>query len=353
MNLLIVTQKVDEHDSVLGFFYWWIERFAKRFTHVTVICLELEGRKGTTPIPKNVSVRSLGKEEGVSKPTYFFRFFEYVFAERKNYDFVFVHMNPEYVLLGGWLWRLMGKKVVLWYTHGRVNTRLRVASLFAHHILTATKESCRLKGNKVSVVGHGIDTVHFSFKKREKSEKINLITVGRVSRIKDYETLIRSLKILLDKKVSFDFLLVGGIALSRDGVYMRLIKDMTESYGLLPYVRFHGSVSPKAVVHYLHKADIFIHTSRTGSLDKAILEAMSTGLPVISSNRASKEILGRHVDTLAFPEGDHVKLSQKIIEYTHIPKEQKEALSHELRNIVTKNHELEDLIEKIYKLCAA
>jgi len=39
MKLLIVTQKVDINDDVLGFFHDWIKEFAKNCEKVTVICL--------------------------------------------------------------------------------------------------------------------------------------------------------------------------------------------------------------------------------------------------------------------------------------------------------------------------
>ena len=39
-KLLIITQKVDKNDQLLGFFIDWIIRFAQKFDKVTVLCLE-------------------------------------------------------------------------------------------------------------------------------------------------------------------------------------------------------------------------------------------------------------------------------------------------------------------------
>ena len=58
MRLLIVTQKVDREDDLLGFFHQWIIEFAKHCESVTVICLE----EGSHRLPSNVRVFSLGKE---------------------------------------------------------------------------------------------------------------------------------------------------------------------------------------------------------------------------------------------------------------------------------------------------
>lgn len=56
---MIVTQKVDVNDPILGFFHRWVEEFAKHFERITVICLQ----KGEYNLPANVKVFSLGKEE--------------------------------------------------------------------------------------------------------------------------------------------------------------------------------------------------------------------------------------------------------------------------------------------------
>src|SRR3989344_3937656 len=96
MKILIVTQKVDKNDPVLGFFHRWIEEFAKHYESLVVICLE----KGEYHLPQNVKILSLGKEERISKVRYIVHFYKYIWQERKNYDAVFVHMNQEYIILG-------------------------------------------------------------------------------------------------------------------------------------------------------------------------------------------------------------------------------------------------------------
>jgi len=58
MNLLIITQKIDEEDSVLGFFVRWVEEFAKRCVQVTVACLE----KCAYHLPSNAKMLYLGKD---------------------------------------------------------------------------------------------------------------------------------------------------------------------------------------------------------------------------------------------------------------------------------------------------
>ena len=142
MNLLIVTQKADKDDPILGFFHRWVEEFAKNFDTVSVICLE----EGSHSFPTNVKVYSLGKAKGArsnfsDRLKYTQRFFSYIWKLRKDYDSVFVHMNPVYLAQAGLLWKLMNKKVGLWYTHRNVDMKLRIAERYADVIFTAAKES--------------------------------------------------------------------------------------------------------------------------------------------------------------------------------------------------------------------
>src|SRR3989344_551624 len=133
MRLLICTQAVDRNDPVLGFFHRWIEEFSPHAEKVTVICL----RKGEYDLP-NIEVIALSERGRLLRAI---ELLSIVFRRRREYDTVFVHMNPEYIVAAGWLWRILGKKVALWYAHKSVDLKLRIATTFAHIICTASKGS--------------------------------------------------------------------------------------------------------------------------------------------------------------------------------------------------------------------
>src|SRR3989344_8116257 len=157
MRLLIVTQKVDKKDPILGFFHRWIEEFAKNFEKVTVVCLE----KGEYNLPTNVKVLSLGKEERRSKAEYISRFYRYIWQERKNYGAVFVHMNQEYVLLAGDIWRLLGKSVYLWRNHAKGNFLTTMAVWLSDKVFYTSPQSFTARFKKAVQMPVGIDTDFF------------------------------------------------------------------------------------------------------------------------------------------------------------------------------------------------
>ncbi len=267
-RLLIITQSVDLNNPILGFFHRWIEEFAKHCQHVTVICLE----KGKYDLPVNVRVLSLGKEQKKSRLQYVSRFYSYLFKYRKEYDAVFVHMNPEYVILGGALWRLWNKKSVLWYTHKAVSAKLRFAVMLINKALTASAESFRLPTKKLRIVGHGIDTVFFSPDLNIKRGEWWL-SVGRLMPSKRHDVAIR------EAAQSHKELHIAG-----DGPEKQKLETLAAK--LKARVTFLGSLTQTQMRDAYRRAALLIHRSTTGSLDKVVLEAAACGLPVDTTDPA-------------------------------------------------------------------
>jgi len=345
MKLLILTQKVDKNDSILGFFHDWLRVFATHCEKLTIICLY----KGEYDLPKNVKVLSLGKEEEDSftnRFKYIYRFYRYILQERCNYSNVFVHMNSEYVVLGGIFWKLMRKNIALWWTHKATPWHLRIAEKFTDIIFTASRESFRLPTKKIKIVGHGIDINKYSFVDRRSGiGDRRLITVGRVSESKDLKTMIKAVEILEDVKLD----IIGGPLDEKDENYFEELKQMVKDKKLDCKVNFVGPIPNKDIIKYYHDADLFIHASQTGSLDKVVLEAMACGLPIISCNDAVKNDLLRKYPDLIYSKGDYQALARRIEKVLNTSKEKRAELGKELRDIVKNNHSLEKLIKKICK----
>lgn len=352
MNLLILTQKVSKNDDVLGFMCGWIFEFAKHFSHVTVICLEARDYD----LPDNVSVFSLGKEKlpmgaksGVrDRLKYLKNFYKLIWREKNNYDAVFVHMDHMYVVLGGLLWRAWGKKIAMWYAHGHVSKTLRLAEKLTHLVFTSTATGFRLPSRKLNIVGQGIDVLKFSCEGSGKrgGDVLKIISVGRISRVKDYGTLIEAARILADHGVNFEISVIGK-APAEEGVYLEELKEKISGYGLDDRFKFWGGVPNIKIREYLCSADLFVNMSHTGSLDKAILEAMASGLPILTCNEALLDVLGEYKNVLMYKKGDSDELAQKIRYISNMAREERIKLGDSLRNIVERDHNLSGLIKKI------
>ncbi len=358
MKLLIITQKIDINDDNLGFFHCWVEEFAKQCESVVVVCLQ----KGDYDLPGNVKVLSLGKEQEIQnskfqilnkfkiqnskfkiliKIKYIYRFYKYIWRERKNYDSVFVHMNPEYVVLGGLFWRLTRKKIGLWYTHKSVDLKLRLAEKLADIIFTASARSFRLPSNKVKIMGHGIDIEKFQIPNSKfQIPKFIIITAGRVAPVKNLHILIEAAGVLKNKNFDFTIKIAGAPTLASGKDYFEKLKNSVKEKGLEDKIIFAGPILYKNIPKFYADGDLFVNLSNTGSIDKAVLEAMASGLLVLTSNEAFRDILPEKYLTEKAPE----QIAEKIIALSKSGKDES------LRKYVSENHSLENLIGKIVQI---
>ena len=320
IKLLILTQKIDRNDPILGFFHRWVEEFAKQCESVIVICLQ----KVEYDLPKNVCVLSLGKEleignwklEIVKKFIYVMNFYRYIWRERKNYDAVFVHMNPIYAVFGGILWRTWGKHIGLWYTHRSVDTKLCIAATLAHHIFTASRESFRLPKRKLHILGHGIDVEKFvcpGERKKITADPFMIIHVGRITPIKNIDILVEAAALLkAESNRRFRIVLVGEPATASDRTYKEMLLALIDKLGVSDLIVWEGSVSNSHIGEYYCGSDMSVNLAPTGGVDKAVLESMAAGTPVIAANRAFRDYFGKYADRLLYEERAPRDLAQKI-----------------------------------------
>jgi len=342
MKLLICAQAVDKNDPFLGFFHRWIEEFAKHCERIEVICL----KEGEHALPKNVSVHSLGKsgdgklEVGSWKKLwwrvmYVTRFWRLIWRPRHNYDAVFVHMNPEYALLGGLFWRMTGKRVGLWYVHRAVSLRLRAAVLLARVVFTASRESFRLSSSKVRIMGHGIDVEAFACPARSASGVLRLVTVGRISKTKNTMLFLDVLQKLQERGIKAALTIVGAPATAVDAVYAQELTRRAQEHSELG-VRLAGLKPHAEVLPLLCESDIFLNASSTGSLDKAVLEAMAAGVVPVTSNEAFRPMLPPELCPEATADG----FADAIMQAIRVPPMM-------LREKVRSEHSLATLIPRI------
>ncbi len=347
MKLLILTQAVDKTDSNLGFFHRWVEEFAAHCEQVTVICL----RRGEYSFPSNVRVLSLGKEDGTNKLTRVFRFYSYVFEAKRNYDAVFVHMNAEYIVLGGWFWKRWGKKVSLWYAHKSVTRTLQFAMRFVDFVFTVAPESFKIASEKVRAVGHGIDTELFKPDIREPSLETRIITTGRIAGSKHLIEMLNVLDVLHERGTLFTFTIVGEPITPEEEKYAASLRAEIAKRPYHAKVYMRGAILHDNLPAVLNLQDIFLNFATTGNMDKAGLEALSTGVPVLSINENFKQLLQPF--DLFVPSTHPALIAEAMQKYIGKSDREKSGIAATLRNIVVAEHSLSRLIPKILAVLEA
>lgn len=341
MRLLVIAQRVDIEDDNLSFFHRILEKFSEKIDKVFGICLW----EGKHRLPENVEVFSLGKEKGYSKLRQLFLLQKFLFNHLFEVDGVFCHMCPIYAILSFPLAKIFRKKLILWYAHGALNFKLKLAEKLVDMVVTSSPAGCRLKSKKVKVLGQGIDADLFRPVEvrppREVGPRImRILYAARLVPVKDHRTLIEAVNILVNQRdvKNIKVRIIGRPSLDSQKRYLEELKNLVANYNLQKWIEFLDGVSYFEMPERFRWANLFVNTSYTGSLDKVVLEAMASGCLVLNCNEAYREILS---EKYMFKKENPVDLAEKIINLIPAPKDPN------LREIVVKNHNLDNLISKI------
>lgn len=332
MRLLIITQVVDKHHPVLGFFCGWIEEFSKQYEHVTVIGQQC----GSYSFNKNVQIVSLGKENNLSKIQQVLRFYKYIWRHRKDYDVVFVHMIPLWVILGSPLWKLLQKPIYLWYEARSKTIALRMSLWCVRKHFSASESGMLLQSKKHIIVGHGINTDVFTYKADAERKPI-LLSVGRITAAKKPLEILECFK-HIESNHTLHF--AGTTISTADKDLKNRLQNTIEKYELRDRVRI-AACNYQDIVPMYQQADILIHMSTT-PLDKALLEAMACGCIVVGTSVGVQTIAPQQYCKTS--EECNVKLQQ----YINMSEEQKKEIRETMRTTVIKNHTLHTCIQKLH-----
>lgn len=343
MRLLICTQVMDKKDSALGFFQKWVASLAPHFDQIDVICL----KEGEHSLPSNVRVYSLGKESAVGshflkRLNYVIRFYFLVWGLRKDYDTVFVHMNQEYILLGGLLWKILGKKIFMWRNHYDGSILTDVAASFCKKVFCTSKFSYTARYKKTVSMPVGVDeeSAHLDEKILRKPKSI--LFLGRLDPSKRPDVLIDSLGILKKEGIEFTATFVGGPS-KEDSEYPAQLRAQVEKLGITGVVTFVGAVPNTETYRYYRAHEIFVNCSKSGMFDKTIFKAVACGCLVLATSRDFADLAG---EEFIFEENNIDELAKKLKEFLAATEGDRKRFGEVLTNCI-KRHSLPVLVERL------
>ena len=197
-----------------------------------------------------------------------------------------------------------------------------------------------VKRDKIEYIPNGIPEEFFEVKKGKEENKI--LFFGRISPIKNIETLIKAFYLVRDKEIKLE------LAGPAENEYLLKLKELIKELGLEKRVSFTGAVyGLKDKIKKIDSARLFVLPSKREAMPQALIEVMAREKVVIASdNLGAKDIIKDGKNGFLFEIGNENALSSLI---DKLLKEKNEKIKREARKSV-EQFSWDKIIKKIEKV---
>lgn len=138
---------------------------------------------------------------------------------------------------------------------------------------------------KINVIPNVINVKKFNKMENIEENGIRIITVGNLDKTdkKGFELLIKSLNLV--KQDGYDFIcnIIG------QGPNKYYLEELIKNYELTNEVKLLGTVENDLLPYYYNNSTFFVSSSKIETFGVAIVEAMSCGLPIVSTKSGGPE----------------------------------------------------------------
>lgn len=190
--------------------------------------------------------------------------------------------------------RLMGKPVVLNYHDGRAAAHLR--SRWACWILRRTsaivvpstflRDVFARVGLSGDVISNVVDSTRFRFRERVPLRPL-LISCRLLEELYAVDNTLRAFKLIRERYPAAELTVIG---LGDQDERLKEIVQAEQIDG----VSFRGRVAHAAVPDYYDCTDIWVNSSREDNMPLSMIEAFSSGLPVVTTNAGGIPLMVQH-----------------------------------------------------------
>jgi glycosyltransferase involved in cell wall biosynthesis len=159
-----------------------------------------------------------------------------------------------------------------------IHNYLNDATVFNNYSAKAKFERRGFNPEKVYVIQNAIESKNSQPNSKISNGEINIVTVGRFVKQKDYETALASFSSLIgrNKDREFKYYIVGY------GPLESKIRTLAEQLKIENKIKFF--INPPDVYGILRSSNIFLSTSLFEGVSNSIMEALVAGLPIIATD---------------------------------------------------------------------
>jgi len=211
-----------------------------------------------------------------------------------------------------------------------------------------------IQKEKLHLIPVGIDIEEYNPLKKD-SETLKILFVGRISRNRNVEPIIKAAGILKKRKTrhKFRFVIVGGEEKSSETSktgYLDELKELAKKIGVADIVDFTGPKYDLKLREQYRTADIFVYTSLSENFGQTMLEAGAAGLPMICTKVGIAPEIITDNENGFLVKGEPEEIANRITEL--FDKKKRERFGALTREKVRKNFNWDEIINKyldIYK----
>ena len=265
---------------------------------------------------------------------------------RDRPDVVFSHMTEVQSLIAIPFTKILKIPHYLWYAHKHKSFALMVCRQYVTSIITSTKGSCPYSGDGVLSIGQAIDFDQFFRSPQRKPDRTELVHIGRSDPSKRIDLIIDAFIFARIRFPNLRLTIIGSPSSSVNQVQLEGIKSRHRQLISNGSLKFLESVERDEVPKILQNYDLFIH-AYNGSLDKAILESVCSGIPVTTLNDEFRLEFGTWSENQDSHLGD--ELVSCLMEDPAIVEEKVK----KQQQIILESHSLENWIARLAKILAA
>ena len=139
----------------------------------------------------------------------------------------------------------------------------------------------------IKTISNILDTAFFHYLPREPKENFTFVTVNGYYEVKGYDILLPAFDLLCDKVKNVCLRMIG------ENFEQKAFQEILSRCRNKDKIVFTGWLEPDGVLDELKKADAFVMSSRVEAQPISILEAISTGLPVVCTEVVPEAVVSQ------------------------------------------------------------
>lgn len=194
------------------------------------------------------------------------------------------------------------KKIIQNYAFKKANLIHAWGEVMANHMRKLNTDM-----NKVMVMSKGVNINQFQFKDSSSIPKVKAIVTRSLQAEYKHEIIIKAFKILHDKNIPFELIIVG------DGILMQKLKQLSIALNIDQYVQFLGRINNDDLPIKLQESNFYISMPTTEGVSASLFEAMACGcFPIVNDIPGNSSWIKNRENGILIPSENFEILASEI-----------------------------------------